>query len=125
MIEANSVVKEQFTQALCLIVPLNDPTLAADITQLSLLAGIDEASLPSIVLMHSRTEQTVRYPGPLDTLTAEILLVWARFSAIEIERVGFKQYIEELRDEVDTEPRVLEHWETIYNGGERDLVFLK
>jgi hypothetical protein len=43
MIEANSVIKDQFTQALCLIAPLHDPTLPKDIAQLSLLAGIDAA----------------------------------------------------------------------------------
>ena len=75
--------------------------------------------------MHSRTEKAVKYDGPLESLTAEILLVWARLNAIEIERVGFKDFIENLRDQVDTEPRDLERWESIYQGGEEDLKFLK
>lgn len=77
------------------------------------------------MLLHSRTEQTVKYSGPLDSLTAEILLVWARFSAIEIERIGFRKFIDDLQDEVDTDPKELERWEKIYQGGEDDLKYLK
>jgi len=45
-----------------------------------------------------------------DQLTAEMLLLWARWSAIQMEKPSFEKLLQEMRDDVETDPEILERY---------------
>jgi len=126
MLDVAKNLRFDFKGAFALISPFEDVSLPEEIAQLSLLCEATREILPAVFLVHPGLEVTYYYQYPLEKgkVNAEMLLLWARHSSIQMEKPGLLREIEKMREDPDFDPEELAYWERIFEGGEEDLKYL-
>ena len=101
-------VRERQTQILPIVSGMKQDQPEAGVMDLEYLLDIQPEEVPWIYLVHGASQQIVPYPHPLNDpfdVSPELMVLWARRTAILIEVPELEHVIEEKKADPETDPR--------------------